>query len=309
MWGRKKDKKIEKSDFFKKIIKKYKVFCYRTFGSQFKGKDKYQSLDDQLRMADMDYTADIFLSTMLFTGIIVTTISFFVYLLFFNFIFSSESWFLYVIILTLINSSFSFGMFFILLKMKISNRKMQIDQEIPFTLSELSVLASTGLTPIKIVRHIAKRKDANKTMTNEFKKIVHKIDVEGKDIVTAMSETATETTSQQFREGLWDKTNMIHQGGDLDEYLRQKADQTMQLRRDVQKTFTEKIASYSEMYVSLVLVGVLFLGIAAFLMNVMSITMGPIDAEGLLLLLAYGLIPIAAFIVNVIISTAYSRGG
>ncbi len=308
-WKKKqKKKKVTNASFFKNFKKKYKTFCYRLLGSQFK-KGKYDNLTDQLKSANMMYTAEIFLSTMIVTGIIVAIASFLLYCTIFLMILSIDSWISYVLILTAISSSMGFSIFFIVLKMRISNRQLQIDQEIPFTLSELSVLASTGLTPIKIVRHIAKRKEANPQITAEFKKIVHKIDIEGKDIVTALSETATETPSEKFRETLWDLSNMIHQGGDLDEYLRQKADQTMQLRRDIQKTFTEKLAGYLEMYVSLVLMSVLFLGIAAFLMNALATEMGPFDADTLLLLLAYVLIPFSAFFVNVIISTAYSRGG
>lgn len=301
-------KKIGPS-FSQKLIQKYKTICYRVLGSLFKNEQKNQNLTHQLKMANMRYTAEIFLSTIIITGTIITIVSLFIYLFLFNILISSESWLLYVLALTAINSSLGFSMFYIIMKMRISNRKMQIDQEIPFILSELSVLASTGLTPIKIVRHIAKRKEVNPQITAEFKKIVHKIDIEGKDIVTALSETAQETPSDKFRETLWDLSNMIHQGGDLDEYLRQKADQTMQLRRDIQKSFTEKLAGYLEIYVSLVLMSVLFLGIAAFMMNVLATSMGPFDADTLLLMLAYALIPLAAIVVNIIISTAYSRGG
>ncbi|MBD3263347.1 hypothetical protein GF374_03130 [Candidatus Woesearchaeota archaeon] len=305
MLGAKKNKeKVKKNDLFNS----YKNFCYRLIGKKIEKKQKNKKLDDQLRMANMKYTSSTLLSVIIITGLIVTFISFILYFLLFNMIIKTPSWIFYVIFLTAMCSILSFLFLPLLMKMRISSRKLQIDQELPFTLSELSVLASTGITPIKIVRHMAQRKIGH-AMQSEFKKIVHKIDIEGKDIVTAIGETAKETPSDSFRENLWDLSNMIHQGGDLDAYLRQKADNTMQLRRDIQKEFTEKLSSYSEMYISLVLIGILFIGIAAFLLDALRSTMGPFNADTLLTFLAYGLIPLAVIVVGTIISTAYSRSG
>jgi len=307
MLGLKKNKKkikIKKNNF----SDIYKNFCYKIIGKKIEKKQKNKTLDDQLRMANMKYTPSAFLSVIIITGLITTFLSFLLYTLLFNIIIKTPSWISYVIVLTAICSTLSFLFLPLLMKMRISSRKIQIDQELPFTLSELSVLASTGITPIKIVRHMAQRKIGH-AMQAEFKKIVHKIDIEGKDIVTAIGETAKETPSDSFRENLWDLSNMIHQGGDLDAYLRQKADNTMQLRRDIQEEFTEKLASYSEMYISLVLIGILFIGIAAFLMDALRSKIGPFGADTLLILLAYGLIPLAVIVVGVIISTAYSRSG
>jgi archaellum biogenesis protein FlaJ (TadC family) len=146
-------------------------------------------------------------------------------------------------------------------------------------------------------------------MTSEFKKIVQKIDVEGKDIITAISLTARETPSPIFRETLWDLCNMIHQGGNLDEYLRSKADATLQLKRDIQKEFIDKLATYSEMYSSTVLIGILFVGIAAFLLDIMQSSFGPFNADFLLMFLSYGIIPVAILVMNILVSMTYTKGG
>lgn len=283
----------------------YKKFCYTIIGKQFDKPDKFKNLGEQLNMANMKYTPPLFLSIITITTILISIISILIYIILFKIIIQTPSWIIYATTLTLITSLASFLFLFLVMKMRISTRKLQIDRNLPFALSELSVIASTGLTPIKIIRHMAKRG----SMAGEFKKIVHKIDIEGKDIVTAISETAKDTPSTAFREALWDLSNMIHQGGDLDEYLRQKADHTMQLRRDIQREFIEKLGTYSEMYVSLVLIGVLFIGIAAFLMDAMGSTAMGLDADTLLMLLAYGIIPLAVVMVTVILSTAYMRNG
>jgi flagellar protein FlaJ len=304
-----KQKKIKKQDppFGEKFIEKYKTFAFKLFGKRIK-EEKYEKLSEQIHMSNMKYTPAVILSVMILTGIIAFFISFLFYYFVFAFIIKSELSSLYIISLTSLNAVVGFVFLPLLMQMKISTKRLQIDRELPFILSELSVLASTGLTPIKIVRHMAEH-SGSEIMKIEFRRIVHKIDIEGKDIVTAISITAKETPSVNYRETLWDLSNMIHQGGDLDEYLREKADHTMMLRRAIQKEFTDKLAMYSEMYLSLVLVGVLFIAMAAFLMDAMGSTLSGLDADSLLMLLAYGIVPVACIVTIVITSSAYSRKG
>jgi flagellar protein FlaJ len=269
---------------------------------------KSKVLHEKLKMANMRYTPAIFYATILVTSLLVTITGLLVYGIIFTIILNSPIWPLYTLALTAITTTLTISMFFFVINSKISSRKSQINHELPFILSELSILASTGLTPVKIIRHMAQRK-GDPAMTSEFRKIVSKMDVEGKDIITAISITARETPSPTFRETLWDLSNMIHQGGDLDEYLRSKADVTLQLKRDIQKEFIEKLSTYSEMYSSLVLIGVLFLGIAAFLLDVMQSSFGLFTADFLLIFLSYGLIPVAVFVMNLFVSMAYAKSG
>jgi hypothetical protein len=102
---------------------------------------------------------------------------------------------------------------------------------------------------------------------------------------------------------------MIHQGGNLDVYLRNKADTTMELKREIQKEFIEKLGSYSEIYISLVLIGVIMIGIATFLMDAMSTEVAGLNADALLLVLAYVFIPFVILLIDIIIALAYSKTG
>ncbi|MEM0493488.1 MAG: type II secretion system F family protein [Candidatus Thermoplasmatota archaeon] len=304
---KKKEKNIKKKQLSRIFTEKYKSLCYRILGKYLK---IYEDgpIQEKLRMANMKYTPSVFYATIIITDILTFIISLIIYSIIFSIILANEAWLFYTLGLTGLTTGLSIIMFFFVMNSKISSRKAQINRELPFVLSELSILASTGLTPIKIMRHMAQR-SGEPAMTSEFKKIISKVDVEGKDIITAISETAKETPSSLFRETLWDLCNMIHQGGDLDAYLRSKADITLQIKRDIQKEFIEKLATYSEIYSSLVLIGVLFLGIAAFLLDVMRSSIGPLTADSLLILLSYGLIPVALLTINSIIAMAYSKSG
>jgi flagellar protein FlaJ len=284
---------------------RYRAFCYRTLGKRLEGKN-YEVLGERLRQAGIKQTPELRMAMMYMTVIVVTCVSLAVSIMLFVLVLGSPKWFLLVAALTGIAAAASYSAFTLGLKSRISARQIQVELDLPFTLSELSILASTGLPPVKVIRRIAMRGDSE-VMAEEFKKVTFKMDVEGKDLITALGETAKESPSAAFRENLWDLSNMIHQGGDLDQHLRAKADKMLQLKRDIQKEFIEKLAQYSDMYISLVLVSVLFIGIIAFLIDVMASDIGGLDANTLLIILTYLIIPTAVVSVSVMVSTAYSR--
>jgi flagellar protein FlaJ len=298
------DKPKDDKDSF---VEKYNAFCYKLIGKRMEtsGKD-YEKLDDKLRQASMNMTPAMYLARLYITGLLVGVISLVVYTLIFAFLMTSPIWFIYAIGLTGVSAGTTFMIFPFIVSSKISKKAGQIEQELPFTLSELSILASTGLSPVEIMRKIAKRNESE-TISAEFKKLVYKMDIEGKDLITAMSDTARETPSQPFRETLWDLSNMIHQGGDLDQYLRTKADDVMKAKRATQKEFIERLGTYSDIYITLVLIGVLFIGIGAFLIDAMGSDMMGFHGETILMGLTFCILPIAIIVIGLLVTMAYSR--
>jgi hypothetical protein len=93
----------------------------------------------------------------------------------------------------------------------------------------------------------------------------------------------------------------------LDEYLRAKSDDVMKLRRSVQEEFIERLTTFLDMYVSLVLTGILLLAVAAFLINALGSTAAGLNANELLLLLTFGLVPVSVAMTIILISIAYAR--
>ncbi len=284
----------------------YGALCYRLVGGIFERRPRNTRLEDRLRKANLPLTPPVYLSMQMVTGIIAAASSLTASLLIFFVILNLDGFALFAIGMTALSTAAALAILPMAVGVRISNRKSKIDRELPFTLSELSILASTGLSPIEVLRKMAQR-NVNPAMSGEFKRIIFKIDVEGKDLITALGEVAKETPSELLRGSLWDLSNMIHQGGDLDLYLRAKADEILNLKRSIQKEFIDKLTTLSDIYVSLVLIGVLFVGIAAFLIDALGSTFGGIDAETLLILLTYFIIPVAVFAVAMIATSAYSK--
>jgi archaeal flagellar protein FlaJ len=284
----------------------YGRFCYRVLGKRSDRGEGSEILADRLKQAGMEVTPGMYQSVTILTTIFAVVASFAFSFILLNILLKISNWYVYVALVVLVTFAAVVGGSQFLISSRIANRKEQLDRELPFTLSELSVLASTGMSPIQLVRRMANRKH-DPAMTLEFKRVVYRTDIEGKDLITALAETAKQSPSQSVRESFWDLANMIHQGGNLDEYLRSKSDDVLKLKRLGQKEFIERLSTFLDMYVSLVLVGVLMIAVAAFLINALGTTAAGLNSNELLLLLTFGLVPVAVAMTVIMISIAYAR--
>jgi flagellar protein FlaJ len=288
------------------FLRRYRAFCYRLIGERLDREGDPEVVSDRLQQAGIHVTPGMHTAVLIVTTVIAVAASAVLGLLVFDAVLRVPLWPAYTGLLVGVTFLAVTGAFRLLVGTRISNRKDQLDRELPFTLSELSVLASTGMSPIELVRRMASRQH-DVAMTGEFKKVVYKADIQGKDLITALAETAKESPSTSVREALWDLGNMIHQGGNLDEYLRNKSDDVLKLKRLVQKEFIERLTTFVDMYVSLVLVGVLMIAVGAFLLDAFQSTAVGLDANALLLLLTFGLVPLAVVMTSILISMAYAR--
>jgi archaellum biogenesis protein FlaJ (TadC family) len=288
------------------LLRRYRAYCYRVLGQRLDERAGQELLAERLKQAGLNFTPGLHRSVLLITTLWSTAVAFAFSVILFRFVLDLSTWYLYVLLLTGVTLAAVTVTFQFLVGSRISNRRGHLERELPFTLSELSVLASTGMAPIELMRHMARRTH-DPAMTGEFRKVVYKTDIQGRDLITALAETAKESPSLTLREAFWDLANMIHQGGNLDEYLRTKSEDVLKLKRASQKEFIEHLTAYLDMYVSLVLVGVLMIAVGAFLINAFGSTVAGLDANALLLVLAYGIVPLAVVMTTVLISIAYAR--
>lgn len=288
------------------LLSGYKTFCYRLIGARLDRTSPSEELADRLKQSGQNVTPGLHRAVLLVTSLISGVVGAFAGVFIFLLLLKIPLWYVYTAGIAGLTAGVVALGFQSLLSTRISNRKTELEKELPFTLSELSVMASTGMSPIELVHRMARR-NHDPAMTNEFKRIVYKTDIQGKDLISALAETAKESPSLSFREALWDIANMIHQGGDLDEYLRNKSDDVLKLKRIIQKEFIERLQTFVDMYISLVLIGVLMIAVGAFLLNAFDSTAAGIDANELLLLLTYGMVPLATVVTAVMISMAYGQ--
>ena len=285
---------------------RYRNFCYHLIGHRFESEEGSELLVERLKKAGVSVSPAVHTATLVTTAVFAAGAAAAVAFLLFAEAIHDPMWYLYVFLLAGVAAGSVVAGFRFLVDTRIANRRDQLERELPFSLSELSVLASTGTSPVRLIRHMAQR-DHDPAITATFRQVAYKADVQGRDLITAIAETAKESPSTSVRDTLWDLANMIHQGGNLDEYLRSKSDAVMNLRRLVQKAFIERLSTFLDMYVSLVLVGVLMIAVGAFLLNALGSTAAGLDANELLLLLTFGLVPVAVAMTIIMVSMAYAK--
>lgn len=278
--------------------------AYRLFGERLDRRER-RALHDRLKQADLHVSAGLYRGLQALAAATAAGVGLPLFSALF-WVLGAAQWSLLGVGVALVFAGMTVVAFPFALSSRIAKRRDMIEKELPFSLSEFSVLASIGLSPIQLVRRMAAR-DRDPAMTNEFRKIVYKTSMQGQDIVTALAETARESPSALLRNAFWDLGNIIHQGGDIAAYIQGQAEAIMETKRARQKAFIDRLGGYADMYVTVVLLGIIFMGIGAFLMDAFGTTAGGLGADAVLKVMAYGVMPVVVLVLGLLLHTAYGR--
>lgn len=202
-----------------------------------------------LYQVDAEMTPGMFLSIWILTTVLVTGLMLAISLAIFYLPaspFHTEQPWLYVLLLTGAGAGAVGGGFPFYLQNQISNKKMDIERKLPYALSFMSILSSSGATPLEIIRRIGREDYGH--ISNEFKKVLFRTDVLGEDAVTAMHALVSNTPSELFRDICIDITNIIYSGGGLKSYLEAKSKELMAIRRQIYREFVDSLSVYAEGY-------------------------------------------------------------
>ena len=182
-------------------------------------------------------------------------------------------------------------------------RKRELDDEMPFTMGYMSILATSGVAPEKIFSSISTLNSPLAAST-EANEIIVNINLFGLDVISSLEKVSARTSSLRFKDAIEGIISTIHSGGNLGTYLQTKFKSAMKLKKLSLKKYAGNLSVLSEVYVALLLTGPLILVI---LVSVMSVLgggdMGLLNPELLLSLLTYLAIPVLATIFLIILDT------
>ncbi len=279
----------------------YKKLCYRLLGSYIEGTGLENEFSRTLYQAEINISGSMFLSVWLISSLLLA--------------FAVGGVFL-ILSINLINpisaASLTFaassGVVYFQLTSKIQNRRLAIDRNLPFAISHMSILASTGTPPLNLLRMLASSDHG--AVSVELKKIIHSVDILGKDVIAAVLDVARITPSPHMRSLLIEFTRMVHTGGSMETYLQGRLDQLLEIKRGVQKELNQSLALFSEMYITFISTGVI--------MSVLGVTVGsilmggkigPFQASDLFNIFVYFIMPVANVIFFVLLMVVYSPHG
>ena len=209
------------------------------------------------------------------------------------------------ILVGLIVLSASFGVCYMYPYLGISSRARKIDANLPLTANFMSVLASAGMPPERILRSLAKVGDEF-GVGEEVRRIIGDIELLGYDLNDALKRGSLRSASRKFGSMLDGVVTMSHMGGDLAGYLREESEKYKKTRVASMKSFTEGLGGIAEVYVSLLialpLALVVMLSIMSFLGGGTSM-LGGIPPQSLLLLVTFVVMPIGVIVLLVIVDS------
>jgi archaeal flagellar protein FlaJ len=174
-------------------------------------------------------------------------------------------------------------------RVKSWERKGKINGRLPYAISWMSFMASTGVIPYNIFRKVAEKEEFFGEVSNEAKLVVKDVELLGFDFVSALRDLASVTPSAPMRTFIQGSVTNALSGGEMGTYFVSKAEEGMEENR---KTFTEFIATLgliSEVYIT-ALVAAPLLIIVMFAAMMMMGGASPV----ILMVIIYGYIPLGS---------------
>ncbi len=134
----------------------------------------------------------------------------------------------------------------------LSARKRAIKNDLPFVIIHMSAVAGSGAQPTAIFDLILSSEEY-KGIEGEIKKIVNYVNLFGYDLSTALRAVALTTPSKDLSELLNGLVSTVQTGGDLSQYLRGKAEDTMVNYSLERKKYVETLSTYSDVYTGILI--------------------------------------------------------
>jgi flagellar protein FlaJ len=231
-------------------------------------------LDAKLKSSRLRFTLKEYLSL----ALLFTMVSFVVSMVVGSFLlsmFTEQAIFSYTfaIVLAFLASGGTFILFYWYPNIKSGSIKTRIERDLPFAVASMTASASSGTHPAEIFKMMSIRRGV---IGEDCKRIYRDAKMFGTDISSAMVKVANRTPSLAWSELLWGLVSVITTGGDMYKFLSDKTKDSMQQYRRMLEAYSRQINFYTEIYITLIIVGTLFF-------IVLSSVMSPLVGGNILL--------------------------
>ena len=209
---------------------------------------------------------------------------------------------LFALAVGILSGTGAFGLIYGLPGFLASNRRKRMDLELPYVASHLSILATAGLPPARMFKLI---EDSPTTpqVASEANEVTRDVEVFGHDIITALEAERTRSPSKTFAEILEGLVATIRSGGNLVGYLQDATRVVMDLRRVAAKQLVESLATFAEVYVTLMVVFPLLVIVMFSVMSIIGGGIGGFSTTMMMSLVTYLVIPFCGLAVIVMLDT------
>ncbi|MFC7175604.1 type II secretion system F family protein [Halosegnis marinus] len=138
-------------------------------------------------------------------------------------------------------------------------RRRQIDAGMPRMIAFVYALSRGGMSFPAVMRTLSDNSDVFGTGAEEMGIGVRNIDLFGDDLVSSIRDLATRTPSEQFQSFAENLTSVLQSGQELSGFLRDEYERYRDAAEEQQQEILDVLATASEIYVTVVVAGMLFL--------------------------------------------------
>jgi flagellar protein FlaJ len=283
---------------------KPQIFAYQLVGGRSsKIFPIFIDLEASLKRSGMKSNFKAYVSTTILAGLIASVSLMLVVptVLLFVFNLSLTLSLLFGVGLSLLAGAITVIGFYVYPSLKADSLKRDLENDMTFTAGYMSILAGAGVPPDFIWRSLAEV-DPNLAVSGVAKNVVRDVELFGFDVISALENTSKKTPSESFKELVEGFISVVHSGGSLVKYLRNRSEQYMAMKKISLKKFSDSLSVLAEFYVTLMVAGSLIFVVMLAVMGMLgSGGIGPFEPRLLLQLLTYIGLPVGSMIFLVVI--------
>ena len=248
---------------------------------------------------------EIYLGLLVFTSLVSSVATLTVSAVVLSFILPSAQAIGCAFLLAVLAGLVSVGAFYLLPVIRISSHARKIDANLPLVANFMAVLANSGMPPERILRSLGNVGDEF-GVGDEVRRAVGDVELMGMDLKGALRNASARSSSSKFASLLNGVITTSHMGGDLDAFLREKANVYKKARRLSMKGFLENLNSVAEVYVSfmvaLPLALIIMLSVMSFIGGGVSM-FGNLDPYVLLMVVTFLVTPAGVSILLLLVDS------
>jgi flagellar protein FlaJ len=256
------------------------LFAYRIFRKFAKKNAKliFKDIKVDLHKSGLRVTLEEYFSKMLLIIIIMSPlllilVTFFVTLFASNFLFGILSGIMAAVISALI----IFAYFYLSPSNLVAERAKRIDNGIHFASLYMATLANTGTPAFMIFKILSEFKEFGE-IAKISQKITDEVELFGYNLPDSLAKHAELVPSNNLSELLWGIRATIISGGDLNNYLTEKSKTFVNVFKRRLEEYVQSMSLFMEMYITVVIVGTIFVIVLSAIMSMVGGVMADIQA-------------------------------
>ncbi|MEM3412254.1 MAG: type II secretion system F family protein [archaeon] len=267
----------------------------------------FKPIESSLKKARLYISLEEYFSTCFLTTMYLGLLSFPFLVLFFNMylMFNLFLSIIFGVISSLLISALTFVLFYVYPDYVVGELRRNIERNLPYAVAHLATMAGTGVSISSGLKILGNFKEYG-AVAQEARRIARNIEVFGYDPLTALSESASETPSQNFKDVLWGIVTVTRTGGDVRQYLLQKSKTLMEQQKNLEEEYVNTLSLFSEIYTTIFVAGPIMAAIMLVVMG--SIGSLPLPSDLLFQIMIYVMIPLASIGFIVLIDSSKPTG-